>query len=261
MAYEHVLYTKDNGIARITINRPEARNALNMKVREEIRDIVSELQKDKDVRVAIFTGAGDEAFISGADISIFKNASPLEIETFASTLGQALYTSLENLDFPVIAAVNGYCFGGGLELAMCCDIRIASEKAKFGQVEINVGIIPGGGGTVRLPRLVGVGRAKEMIFTGKTIDAAEASRIGLVDRVVPYDKLEAEVDQLAAAILKKSPVLIKLAKKTINKAMYTDLASALNYEKSMFSLCFTTEDNAEGINAFLEKRRPEFKGR
>jgi enoyl-CoA hydratase len=261
MKYSHILYTKENSIARIIINRPESRNALNIKVREEIRTIVGELQRDDHVRVAIFTGAGDEAFISGADISMFKGATPLAMEEYASTLGQALYTSIENLDIPVIAMINGLCLGGGLELAMCCDLRIASEKAKFGQVEINVGIIPGGGGTARLPRLIGVGRAKDMIFTGKIIDADEAGRIGLVEKVVPYDRLKEEVDRLANNITKKSPILIKLAKKTINKAMYTDLASALNYEKAMFSLCFSTEDNTEGINAFLEKRKPEFKGK
>ncbi|MFH1382281.1 MAG: enoyl-CoA hydratase-related protein [Chloroflexota bacterium] len=261
MELKDTIYTKEKGIARVTINRPEVRNALNIRVREELREIVGELQKDKDVRVAIITGAGDEAFISGADITFFKGAKPVAIEEYGSALGQALYTSIETLDIPVIAMINGFCFGGGLELAMCCDIRVASEKAKFGQLEINVGIIPGGGGTVRLPRLVGWGRAKEMIYTGRIIDANEAGRIGLVDKVVPPDKLEEEVNQLATNIAKKSPLLIKLAKKTINKAMYTDLAAGLSYEKAMFSLCFSTEDNAEGINAFLEKRKPEFKGK
>ncbi len=260
MELKHIIYSKEKGIAKVTINRPEVRNALNIRVREELRDIVGELQKDSDVRVAIITGAG-EAFVSGADVSIFKGAKPVAIEKFVSTLSQALYTSIEALDIPVIAMINGYCFGAGMELAMGCDIRVASEKAKFGQLEINVGLIPGGGANVRLPRLVGWGRAKEMIFTGKIIDANEAGRVGLVDKVVPHDKLEEEVKQLAENIAKKSPLLIKLAKKTINNAMYTDLAAGLNYEKAMFSLCFSTEDNAEGINAFLEKRKPEFKGK
>jgi enoyl-CoA hydratase len=261
MKSNSILFSRENGIARLTINRPETRNALTMEMRENIRNIITELKNDKDTRVVIITGAGDEAFISGADVRSLKGATPLEIEKYASTLGQELYTSIENIEIPVIAMINGLCLGGGLETAMCCDIRIASEKARFGQVEINVGIIPGGGSTVRLPRLIGIGRAKEMIYTGKIIDSVEAYRIGLVDKVVPHNKLKGEVDQLAENIAAKSPLLIKLAKKTINNAIYSDLSSALNYEKAMYSLCFSTEDNAEGINAFLEKRKPEFKGK
>lgn len=257
---KNIIYAKEQGIAKITINRSEVRNALNRAVRLELRNAIEDIEKDKDVRVVIITGAGDKAFISGADITEFKEATPIMIEEYTSTLGQELFTSLENLGVPVIAMINGFCFGGGLEVAMCCDIRIASENAKFGQLEINIGLIPGGGGTQRLARLVGWGRAKELIYTGKIIDAVEAERIGLVDKVVPQHKLEAEVDQVAKVISSKSPLIIKLAKKVINRGMYTDLAAGLNYERAMFALCFATEDHNEGINAFLEKRTPKFKG-
>jgi len=260
MEFKNVVYTKGKGIAKVTINRPEARNALNQATRAEIREVVEDLKKDKNIRVVIITGAGGKAFVAGADITEFKGTTPMVMEERASTLGQQLFIDIENLTMPVIAMINGYCLGGGCELAMCCDIRIASENARFGQPEINVGIIPGAGGTQRLPRLIGWGRAKELIYTGKMIEAAEAERIGLVNKVVPQDKLEETVNELAETIASKSPVIMKIAKKTINRGMYTDLASALSYEKSNISLCFSTEDQAEGTAAFLEKRKPEFKG-
>lgn len=261
MEFKSIIYTKEKGIARITINRPEARNALNTIVRQEIREAIRDVEEDKEVRVAIITGVGDKAFISGADIADLKEMNSVGIEEHASTIGQQLYTDIENLRVPVIARINGFCLGGGCELAMSCDIRVASENAKFGQPEINLGIFPGGGGTQRLPRLVGWGRAKELIYTGRIIDAAEAERIGLVDKVVPQDSLEETVNQLAATIVSKSPLIISLVKKVINRGMYTDLAAGLSYEKGNFSLCFATEDHEEGITAFLEKRKPEFKGR
>ena len=263
MKFESIIYEKDKekGIVKLTINRPEVRNALNAATRQEIRNAIGEIEKDEDVRVVIITGAGEKAFISGADITAFKDATPIMMEESASTLGQQLFSDIENLSVPVIAMINGFCLGGGLELAMCCDIRIASENAKFGQPEINIGIFPGAGGTQRLPRLIGWGKAKELIYTGKIIDAAEAERIGLVDKVVPPDRLEEEVEQLAATIASKSPLIIKLVKKVINRGMYTDLAAGLAYEKANFALCFATEDHIEGVTAFLEKRKPEFKGR
>ena len=263
MKFESIIYEKDKekGIVKLTINRPEVRNALNAATRQEIRTAIGEIEKDEDVRVVIITGAGEKAFISGADITAFKDATPIMMEESASTLGQQLFSDIENLSVPVIAMINGFCLGGGLELAMCCDIRIASENAKFGQPEINIGIFPGAGGTQRLPRLIGWGKAKELIYTGKIIDAAEAERIGLVDKVVPPDRLEEEVEQLAATIASKSSLIIKLAKKAINRGMYTDLAAGLAYEKANFALCFATEDHIEGVTAFLEKRKPEFKGR
>jgi enoyl-CoA hydratase len=261
MDFKNIIFTKEQGIARITINRPEARNALNTVVRQEIKAAIRDVEEDKEVRVAIITGAGDKAFISGADITVLKEMNSVEIEEYASTLGQQLYTDIENLRVPVIARINGFCLGGGCELAMACDIRIASENARFGQPEINIGILPGGGGTQRLPRLVGWGRAKELIYTGRIIDAAEAERIGLVDKVVPIDSLDEAVNQLAGTIASKSPLIISLIKQAINRGMYTDLAAGLSYEKANFSLCFATEDHMEGITAFLEKRKPEFKGR
>lgn len=256
-----VTYTKDDkGIARIVINRPEVRNALNQQIRLELKALVQDMEKDHGLRVAVITGAGDKSFISGADITEFREATPNEMEERASTIGQALYNSIEALRIPVIAMINGFCLGVGLEIAMCCDIRVASSAARFGQLEINIGIIPGGGGTQRLPRLVGWGKAKEMIYTGKIIDAAEAEKIGLVDKVVPPEKLEEEVRQLAETIASKSTIVISLAKKAINRGMYTDLAAGLDYEKANYALCFATEDHKEGISAFLEKRKPEFKG-
>ncbi len=261
MEFNKIIYTKDKAIAKLTINRPEVRNALNKAARREIRIALEDIKQDKKIQVLVITGAGDRAFMSGMDITELKDASPIEIEEFVSTLGQQLYADLENLDIPLIAMINGYCLAGGCELAMACDIRIASDNAKFGLPEINIGIIPGGGATQRLPRLVGWGKAKEMMYTGKIIDAAEAERIGLVDRVVPQDKLEETVSQLAETIASKSPLMIKLLKKAINRGMYTDLAAGLSYEKDNFALCFATEDHNEGIDAFLNKRKPEFKGK
>jgi enoyl-CoA hydratase len=222
---------------------------------------MEDLKKDENVRVLIITGAGDKAFMSGMDITELSKASPVEIEEFASTLGQQLYQDLENMDIPLIAMINGYCLAGGGELAMACDIRIASERAKFGFPEINVGIFPGGGATVRLPRLVGAGRAKELMYTGGMMDAAEALRIGFVNRVVPHDKLEETVNEIAEAIVSKSPIIIKYLKKAITRGMYTDLAAGLAFEKTQWALCFATEDHTEGISAFLNKRKPQFKGK
>jgi enoyl-CoA hydratase len=261
--FKNIIFAKDKekGIARITINRPEVRNALNAATRRELKEVVKDIKGDEGVKVAIITGTGDKAFVGGADITELKEATPIDIEQFASTLGQQLYSDIENLRVPVIAMINGFCLGGGCELAMACDIRIASENARFGQPEVNIGISPGGGGTQRLPRLIGWGRAKELIYTGNLIDAAEAERFGLVNKVVPLDELEKTVNQLAENIASKSSKIISLLKKMINQGMYTDLAAALSYEKGNFSLCFATEDHTEGITAFLEKRKPEFKGK
>ncbi len=261
MKFSNIVYAKDKGIAKITINRPEVRNALNQATRIELRNAIEDIEKDNDILVAIITGAGDKSFISGADINDFKGPTPLMIEEYTSTLGQGLYNRIEGLKVPVIALINGFCFGTGLEVAMSCDIRIASENAKFGQLEINIGLTAGAGGTQRLPRLVGIGRAKELLYTGKIIDAAEAERIGLVNKVVPQDKLEAEVNKLVETILSKSPLIMRLLKQAINTGMYTDLAAGLSYERAIFALCFDSEDHIEGIDAFLEKRKPKFKGK
>ena len=261
MSFENIIYGKEKGIARITVNRPEKRNALNQAVRLELQQALRDIEEDDSIRVAIVTGAGDKAFIGGADITELKEMTPIACEARASTLGQQLYTDIENLRVPVIAMINGFCLGGGCEIAMCCDIRVASENARLGQPEINIGIFPGGGGTQRLPRLVGWGKAKELLYTGRIIDAAEAERIGLVDKVVPPDELESTVTELAETIASKSPVIIRLLKKAITRGMYSNLPDGLAYDKSTFSLCFATEDHYEGITAFLEKRQPEFKGK
>lgn len=261
MSFENVIYSKEKRIARITINRPEKRNALNQAVRMELRQALRDIEEDDNIRVAIVTGAGDKAFIGGADITELKEMTPITCEARASTLGQQLYTDIENLRVPVIAMINGFCLGGGCEIAMCCDIRVASENARLGQPEINIGIFPGGGGTQRLPRLVGWGKAKELLYTGRIIDAAEAERIGLVDKVVPPDELGSTVTELAETIASKSPVIIRLLKKAITRGMYSNLPDGLAYDKSTFSLCFATDDHHEGITAFLEKREPEFKGK
>jgi enoyl-CoA hydratase len=262
MRYETIIYNEnDRGIASITVNRPGVRNALNKQARVELRSLIQKIENNLDIKVLIITGAGYEAFISGADVTNLQKATPAEMEEYASTLGQSLYSSLEALRIPVIAAINGYCLGGGLELALCCDIRIASKEAKFGQPEINLGFMPGGGSTQRLPRLIGVGRAKELLYTGRIITAAEAEKIGLVDRLVTPDKLLEETHQVAETIAGKSQLIISLIKKTINQGMHTDLTSGLAYEKANFALCFATEDHLEGIRAFLEKRTPKFKGK
>src|SRR3990172_9407171 len=263
MEFHNILYTKDKDkkTAKIAINRPEVRNALNKAARREIRIAMEDLKKDENVRALIITGAGDKAFMSGMDITELATASPVEIEESVSTLGQQLYQDLENLDIPLIAMINGYCLAGGGELALACDIRIGSEMAKFGFPEINVGIFPGGGATQRLPRLIGTGWAKELMYTGRMIDAAEALRIGFVNRVVPHDKLEETVNEIAEAIVSKSPIIIKYLKKAITRGMYTDLAAGLAFEKTQWALCFATEDHNEGISAFLNKRKPQFKGK
>jgi len=261
MKLDNILYTKENGIARITINRPDVRNALNLPTRAEILEVLKDISSDKSIRVGILTGAGDKAFIAGSDINEFQDVKPITMYERTFTLGQQFFNTFENIDVPFIAMINGYCLGAGCELAMCCDIRIASENAKFGQTEINVGLFPGGGGTQRLPRLVGWGMAKEMIYTGRIIDATEAEKIGLVNRVVPMNKLEATVKELAESIMAKSPIILALAKKTINHGMHTDLTAGLACERSNFTICFATEDHTEGIKAFLEKRKPLWNGR
>ena len=255
------IYQKENGIATITINRPDRRNALNREARKELRSILEDVTADKSIRVVIITGAGDRSFISGSDINELRELSPLEMQEFMSTLGQQLYTDFEKLDIPVIAMINGSALGAGLELAMACDIRIASENARFGQPEVLLGIIPGGEGTQRLPRLVGMTKAKELVYTGDLIDAREAERIGLLNKVVPLDKLEETTKELASKIASKSPVTIKMAKMAMNKGIQAPLDIALAYEAAAECLCFTTEDHREGFDAFLEKREAKFKGK
>jgi enoyl-CoA hydratase len=258
-SYETLLVERQDRVAFITINRPEKRNALNIKTREEGAAALEELAEDDSVRVVIFTGAGDKAFIAGADISEF--AGRTSVMQRSVMLGRSLFTAIDNFPKPVIAMINGYCLGGGNELAMACDLRIASETASFGQPEINLGIIPGGGGTQRLTRLVGEGKAMELILTGDIIDARTAALLGLVNMVVPLEELRAKTTEIANRIADKSPIALRMAKEAVKLASRSNLDEGLRREIDLFALCFSSEDKDEGVNAFLEKRKPVFKGR
>lgn len=258
-SYETLLLERRERVAIITINRPDKRNALNIKTREEGAQLLDELRNDDSVGVVVFTGAGDKAFIAGADIAEFAGRTAMmqrDVMTRAS-----LFTAIGTFPKPVIAMINGYCLGGGCELALACDIRIAGENASFGQPEINLGIIPGGGGTQRLTRLVGEGKAMELILTGDIIDAKTAFSIGLVNHVVPADQLEAKTMEIAKRIADKGPIALKLAKEAIKIASRSNLDEGLRREVDLFALCFSSEDKDEGVKAFLEKRKPVFKGR
>lgn len=260
MEYKNIIYEKIGKIAIIKINRPKALNALNTETLTELIDVFTKIEDDEEIGCVILTGEGDKAFVAGADISEMMSFNSLDGKKF-SEIGQNLLFKIENSKKVVIAGVNGYALGGGCELAMACDIRIASEKAKFGQPEVNLGVIPGFGGTQRLPRIVGIGRAKELIFTGDMIDAQEAYRIGLVNKIVSADNLMEEAKKIADKINSKGPIAIKLAKESINQGMQTDIVTGCMVERENFSITCSTEDQKEGMKAFLEKRKPEFKGR
>jgi enoyl-CoA hydratase len=258
-SFETLLLERRGRVAIITINRPEKRNALNIKTREEGAALIEDLRNDDSVNVVVITGAGDKAFIAGADIAEFAGRSAqMQRDVMVQ---RSLFNAIDTFPKPVIAMVNGYCLGGGCEVALACDIRIASETASFGQPEINLGIIPGGGGTQRLTRLVGEGRAMEMILSGQIIDAKTAFEIGLVNHVVPADQLEARTIELANTIAEKGPIAVRLAKEAVKIASRSNLDEGLRREVDLFALCFATEDKDEGVNAFLEKRKPVFKGR
>jgi len=254
-----ILVERRERVAIITINRPEKRNALNIQTRAEGAAVLDELRADDSVRVVVFTGAGDKAFIAGADIAEFAGRTSLSQR--AIMLERGLFNAIDTFPKPVIAMVNGYCLGGGCELALACDIRIASDNASFGQPEINLGIMPGGGGTQRLTRLVGEGKAMEMILTGEIINAQEAFRLGLVNQVVPADHLEAKTMEVANRIAEKSPIALRLAKEAVKLASRSNLDEGLRREVDLFALCFSSEDKDEGVKAFLDKRKPEFKGK
>ena len=260
MPYEHIVLERDAAVARVTVNRPKALNALNAATIAELLDCCAALRNDVATRCAIITGAGDRAFVAGADVAAMAAMSPLEVRAFAQQ-GQALMRALEELPIPVVAAVNGIALGGGLELAMTCDIVLASEAAKFGQPEINLGIIPGFGGTQRLARRVGLGAARWLIYSGETIDAQEARRLGLVERVVAPAALLPEAAAVAAMLANKAPVALQQAKAAINVSLDIGVDDGCRYEAEAFAVAFATADRAEGMRAFLEKRPPVFKGR
>jgi enoyl-CoA hydratase len=250
----------DQGIAVVTMNRPQALNAFNSEQLDLLGAAFHALGQDRTVRVVILTGAGDRAFAAGADIKEMVDLTPAGGMAFGRK-GQALTSTVERLPQPVIAAVNGYAFGGGCELAIACDIRLASENARFAQPEVSLGIPPGWGGTQRLPRLIGPGLAAEMIYTGRHVDAEEAQRIGLVNRVVPAAELMKEAKALAGQLAKSAPVAMRYIINAVNKGTEIPFAEACQYEATLFGLVASTEDMREGTAAFLAKRKAEFKGR
>jgi enoyl-CoA hydratase len=258
--YQLMIYEKKGRLATITINRPKVMNALNTQLAGEMRDALSDAEADDDIRAIVITGAGDRAFCAGADIGELAVLGGIEARDF-SLLAQSLTTQIERIRKPVVAKVNGLCLGGGNEVAMSCDFRIASDKASFGQPEINLGIIPGMGGTQRLTRLIGRTKAIEMDMLGEMIPAAEAHRLGLVNKVVPADELDKAVDELVEKLGSKGPVALGMVKLAVNNGMDMDLNRGLYYEAECFGAACGTEDAKEGTKAFMEKRKPEFKGK
>ena len=258
--YQNILCSVVDSIATVTINRPAVRNALNAATLEELGKAFEGLRTDTTVQVVIVTGAGDKAFVAGADISEIAKLSSTDGEAFARR-GQAVFQAIESLGKPVIAAVNGYALGGGCELAMACTIRIASENALFRQPEVKLGIIPGYGGTQRLPRLVGKGRALEIMITGEMISPSEALRIGLANRVVPASELRSTVEGLAKKIMEHAPQAVRFCLEAVHQGLETTQEEGQRLEANFFGLCCGIEDLAEGTRAFLEKRTPQFKGR
>jgi enoyl-CoA hydratase len=260
VTYNTLLYQKEDGIGIVTINRPAALNALNGEVYTELYELFQEIEKDAGVRVVILTGSGQKAFAAGSDIVEMQPQSSTEIHGFVEK-ARIASDRIYSLSKPVIAAINGYALGGGCELTMCCDLRIASENARFGQPEINVGVIPGAGGTQRLTRLIGITRAKELLYTGDMIDARTALAMGLVNKVVPSDSLMTEAKELAKKLWTKSSRIISLVKKSATSGVNMSLPDGLDLEAQCFALCFATEDQKEGMKAFMEKRKPDFKNR
>ena len=256
----NVAYEKKDAIAYVTVNRPKVLNALNTPTWADLRTAFEDARDDDAVRGVILTGAGDKAFIAGADIGELAHASAVEAEE-SSRFGQEVLELVENLGKPVIAAVNGFALGGGCETAMACTIRIAVESAKFGQPEVKLGLLPGGGGTQRLPRLVGKGRALQLILSGGMISAQEAYRIGLVNEIVPAANLIARAEEILKQIAANAPVAVRLSLEAVNKGMDTSQSEGFALEASYFGLCAATEDKKEGTSAFLEKRAPQFRGR
>ena len=260
MPLENLIVERDAAVLTVTINRPKVLNALNAATLAELGGVIDEAQSDPAVRVVVITGAGEKAFVAGADINELAQQTPVGGRDHARH-GQALFDRIEALGKPVIAAVNGFALGGGCELAMACTMRIAADTAQFGQPEINLGLIPGYAGSQRLPRLVGAGRALELLLTGNRISAEEAWRIGLVNKVVPAAQLAAEVRTLAQTLAAKPPVAVRYLLDAVRRGLEMSLRDAQDYEATLFGLVSTTDDMREGTRAFLEKRKPEFTGR
>ena len=260
LTLENVLYEKKGPIAYVTLNRPKVLNALNQRTWQDLKAAFEEARDDADVRGVILTGAGDKAFIAGADISELAQVTAVQAER-SSTFGQEVLNLVENLGKPVVAAINGFALGGGCETAMACTIRLATESARFGQPEVKLGVLPGGGGTQRLPRLVGKGRALQLILSGEMISAQEAYRIGLVNEVVPAADLITRAEAMLKQIFANAPIAVRYSLEAVNKGLETSQAEGLALEASFFGLCAATADKQEGTQAFLQKRAPQFQGR
>jgi enoyl-CoA hydratase len=258
--YKTLIYEKKDNIGLLTINRPEKMNAISRELTSELKQLLDEIESDEELKVLVITGAGDKAFVAGADVNEIVDREA-KMGRRVSKERQEIFSRVENLHVPSIAAVNGYALGGGLELALACSIRICSEKAQFGAPEVKLGIIPGDGGTQRLPRLVGLGRAMEMILTGDFIDAQEAYRIGLVNKIVPSERLMSAAMELAKKIASRPPLAVRYAKEAVNRSQEGATVSGFALESFLHALSCTTEDKKEGVAAFLEKRKGEFKGK
>ncbi|HEX2222804.1 MAG TPA: enoyl-CoA hydratase-related protein [Thermoanaerobaculia bacterium] len=259
MSEKTILMEKEGRVAILTVNRPDKLNALNDQVREDLLEILGQIEHDDGVGVVVITGSGEKSFIAGADIGEFAGRSPFDQRH--AMRSPRIFDVMASFPKPVIAMINGFCLGGGCELAMSCDLRVASEKARFGQPEINLGLIPGGGGTQRLPRLVGLGNALRLILTGDMIGAAEAKDMGLVEMIVPHEELRAKTLELANKMASKSPLTLKVAKEAVRASQRLAIEEGILYERDLFCLCFSSADKEEGVKAFLEKRQAEWTGR
>jgi enoyl-CoA hydratase len=256
---ETILLAREGRVAILTVNRPDKLNALNDQVRIDLLAALAEIEHDDGIGAVVITGSGEKSFIAGADISEFAGRSPFDQRE--AMRSPRIFDVMAGFPKPVIAMINGFCLGGGCELASSCDLRIASDKARFGQPEINLGLIPGGGGTQRLSRLIGLGQTMRLVLTGDMINAAEAKDIGLVEMVVPHEELRAKTLELAGKIASKSPLTLKIAKEAVRASQKLSIEDGIAYERDLFCLCFSSEDKEEGVKAFLEKRPAEWKGR
>jgi enoyl-CoA hydratase len=257
---ENVKLEKKNSIAYVTIDRPKVLNALNMATMEELQEVFTDLAADREIRVVILTGGGEKAFVAGADINELQKNNPVEAKAYTHR-GQAVLDLIENLGKPVIACINGFALGGGCEIAMACTMRLASESAKLGQPEVKLGIIPGYGGTQRLLRLVGTGLAMQILLTGEMISAQEAHRIGLVNEVLPAEKLITRAEEIAQKIIANAPLAVQYCMEAVNQGLNMTLQEGLFLEATLFGICCASEDKKEGTTAFLEKRKPNFQGK